>query len=367
MRRMYPSPQKTIKNQMNEINFSLDKPRKLFVTGATGFIGSTIIQKLLARGHFVTGLSRSKPTFPPGFVGTPESLWEHPNFMWVQGDIQSVETLKNVMSGAEGVFHLAGYAKNYSPDKSIYTKINVDGMRNVFIAAKELKVQKIVWTSSIVTFGPTAAGMTGDESMPRITDKYYTEYEQSKSIAEKEALQWAAEGLPVTIVNPARVYGPGQMSEGNAMTQLISDIMAGRMPFLPNCGVNIGNYVLVDDVAQGQILAMERGRIGQRYILGGENASLCEVFSKVEAITGKRHFKLKLLKFGPMLFARVQLLIAKLFGIYPRITPGWVATFVDDWVYSVEKARQELGYNPTGIDEGFTKTCQWLAEIEKKS
>lgn len=351
---------------MNEINFSLDSPRKLFVTGATGFIGSALIQKLLAAGHAVTGLSRKKPTFPLGFTGTAESLWEHPNFTWVEGDIQSLKSLKSAMQGAEGVFHLAGYAKNYSPDKSIYTKINVDGMRNVFIAAKEQGVKKIVWTSSIVTFGPTAPGVTGDENMPRITDSYYTEYEQSKSIAEKEALQWASDGLPLTIVNPARVYGPGLLSEGNAMAALINDIAHGRFPFLPNFGVNIGNYVLVDDVAQGQILAMERGGMGERYILGSENASLEEVVKLVEKITGKKHFKIKLLKFGPMLVARVLLLGAKWFGIYPRITPGWVATFVDDWKYSVEKARKELGYNPVGMEEGFRRTCVWLKEIDAK-
>ena len=266
---------------MNEVNFSMDSPRRLFVTGATGFIGSTIIQKLLSEGHIVTGMSRKKPEYPPGFSGDRSALWEHPNFTWVEGDIQSVDALKMAMSGAEGAFHLAGYAKNYSRDRSIYTKINVDGMRNVFIAAKELGVKKIVWTSSIVTFGPTAPGVVGDENMPRIIDKYYTEYEESKSIAEKEALQWAADGLPVTIVNPARVYGPGQMSEGNAMAALIDDIRCGRFPFLPNRGVNIGNYVLVDDVAQGQILAMERGRIGERYILGGENASLERVFEVI--------------------------------------------------------------------------------------
>ena len=349
---------------MNEVNFSFESPRRLFVTGATGFIGSKIIEKLLAAGHYVTGMSRKKPEYPPGFSGDKTTLWEHPNFTWIEGDIQSVESLKNAMSGAEGVFHLAGYAKNYSRDKSIYTKINVDGMRNVFIAAKELGVEKIVWTSSIVTFGPTAPGVIGDENMPRITDKYYTEYEESKSIAEKEALQWAADGLPVTIVNPARVYGPGQMSEGNAMAALIDDIRCGRFPFLPNRGVNIGNYVLVDDVAQGQILAMERGRIGERYILGGENASLEHVFEVIEKVTGKKHFKIKLLKFGPMLAGRFLLLCAKVFGIYPRITPGWVATFVDDWTYSVDKAKSELGYDPVGIEEGFARTCRWLEEIK---
>ena len=348
------------------MEYPLTPPKRIFVTGAAGFIGTVLTQKLLARGCEVVGMSRRKTlTLPPGYSGTVDQLWEHPNFTWKQGDILNVDDLLAGMEGCDAVFHLAGYAKNYSKDKSVFTKINVDGMRNVFTAAKKLAIPKIVWTSSIVTFGMTPRGAIYDESTPRYTPKCWTEYEETKTIAEKEALQWAAEGLPVVMVNPARVYGPGQMSEGNALARLIDDYMRGRMPFLPNFGKNIGNYVLVDDVAEGQILAMEHGRIGERYILGGENVSLREFFKLVDKVTGKRHIKFGITKFEPLVFSYVQLLLAKTLGIYPRITPGWIRTFVVDWTYSIEKAKRELGYNPVSLEEGLRRTCAWLEEMRR--
>ncbi len=110
-----------------------------------------------------------------------------------------------------------------------------------------------------MTFGPTAPGIIGDETMPRITQNYYTEYEETKTIAEREALKLAAEGFPVVIVNPTRVYGPGKLTEGNSVTLMIDQYDRGQIPILLNHGVNIGNYVMVDDLVRGHILAMEKG------------------------------------------------------------------------------------------------------------
>ncbi len=346
--------------------FSLETPRKILVTGATGFIGSYITQKLLDCGHFVTGLCRTpNPQLPPGYTRDMKELWKHPNFTLKNGNILDIETIREAMRGCEAVIHTAAYAKNYSPDKSIFTKMNVDGMRNVFTVAKELKIEKIVWTSTIVTFGPTRRGEIGDENMPRITEKYFTEYEETKSIAEKEALRWAKEGLPLTIVNPTRVYGPGQLSEGNAMAALIRDIDAGRMPVLLNYGINVGNYGYVEDIAEGHILALERGKIGERYILGGENASLKDLFLLIENVANKKHFRIPIWKICPMVTSYALLYSAKIFGIYPRITPGWVRTFMVDWTYSIEKARKELGYNSIPLEEGLRRTCDWLHELQR--
>ncbi len=342
----------------------MDKSGKIFVTGATGFIGTSLTRQLLAEGYSVRGLSRSKPKLPPGYEGPIEEIWAHPNFEHVSGDISDVDSLVRAADGCRYVISLAGYARNFSRDPSVFNKINVDGMRNVFAAAKKLEIEKIVWTSTIVTLGPTKKGETGDENTPRITDKYYTEYEESKSIAEKEALQWVKRGLPLTIVNPTRVYGPGQLSEGNAMAALIRDYRRGTAPFLLNYGVNVGNYGYVDDVARGHMLALENGKIGERYILGGDNASLLELYRLIDKVDGKRHFKLPLYKFFPLLFANGQKAWALLTGAYPRITPGWVRTFLVDWKYSCEKAKNELGYAPIPLEEGLRRTCEWLDRMK---
>jgi farnesol dehydrogenase len=281
----------------------------------------------------------------------------------VHGDIADLDTLRRGMEGCDRVFHLAAYAKNWAPDRQTFFRMNVQGMRNVFRVAKELGIQRVVWTSTCVTLGPSPPGVSIDENTPRITSRYFTDYEETKSIAEKEALQMAADGFPVVIVNPTRVYGPGNLTEGNSATRLIDEYDRGRLPVLLNCGRNIGNWVLVDDVVEGHLLAMERGRIGERYLLGGENASLRNFCRAIDAVSGKRRFQLPLLTFGPLLVAWILERRAKWLGIHPAITPGWVRTFSVDWVYSTAKAEQELGYRPTPLIEGLRITYQWLQRV----
>lgn len=340
---------------------------RIFLTGASGFLGSKLVEILLQHGHEVRGLSRrEKPELPPGYEKPSDQLWDHPNFRFVRGDVIEEDSLRRAMQDCDRVFHLAAYARNWSPDKNTFFEQNILGMRNVFKIAREMGVRRIVWTSSVVSFGPSRAGeVRGESTAPRLVDTYFTEYERTKSLAEKEALRCVAEGLPLVIVNPTRVYGPGQLSEGNAVAQLIADYVNGKAPFLPNRGRNIGNYGFLDDVARGHLLAMEKGRIGERYILGGENISLRELYEFLDELTGKKRLKIPLLKFGPLIFGHIQLLLAKTLGIYPRITPGWVRTFMEDWAYSCEKAKSELGYTPLSLREGLEITLQWLKKTGK--
>ena len=349
---------------MNE-SISIDKNERIFITGASGFIGTTLVRQLLADGYKVRGMSRKTPTLPLGYENRGAELWEHPNFEYAAGDVTDSESVLRGMDGCSYVIHLAGYAKNFAFDPMTFKRINCGGMLHVFQAAKKLGVKKVVWTSSVVALGPTAPGVVADESTPRTTDKYLTEYEESKALAEKEARQWTDDGFPAVAVNPTRVYGPGQLSEGNALGTLIDDYMRGRFPFLINFGKNIGNYGLVDDVAHGHFLALLRGRPGERYLLGGENVSLEEFFKTIDRVTGERHFMLKIWKFFPMQVARFMKLRAQLTKTYPRITPGWIRTFTAEWNHSCDKAVRELGYKITPLAEGLEKTCSWLKEHGK--
>jgi nucleoside-diphosphate-sugar epimerase len=345
----------------------METMQKVFLTGGTGFIGTRLLQALIDRGHVVRVLSRrADPTPPPRIDGPEGRPWRHERVELVRGEIGDRGCLVRAMEGCSHVFHLAAYAKNWARDPETFLDVNVQGMRNVFDAAAESRVQRVVWTSTVMTFGPTPPGVVGNEDMPRITEHYYSQYERSKTIAEGEALRRAREGFPVVIVNPTRVYGPGHLTEGNALSAVIDDYDRGRLPFLLNRGVNVANYVLVDDVAEGHILAMEYGRVGQRYILGGENASLNELFRIVDQVSGKRHRQLPVFKMLPLLFAAVQEKRAEWFDVYPQITPGWMRTLLADWAYSCEKAQRELGYRPTPLLEGIRTTYQWLQRLRGK-
>ncbi|MEK6651248.1 MAG: NAD-dependent epimerase/dehydratase family protein, partial [Bacteroidota bacterium] len=262
--------------------------------------------------------------------------------------------------------HVAGYTKNWAKDPQEFYRQNVDGMQNVFDAAREARVQRVVFTSTIVTLGPSPRGEVRDESMPRITFRYFTEYEESKVVAERKAMDQAAAGFPVVIVNPTRVYGPGKLTEGNSVSLMIDMYDRGKVPVLLNGGVDVGNYVLVDDLVEGQILAMERGRIGERYILGGENASLKDIFRLVDEASGKKHFQLKLPPKVALLFGAIEKKKADWLGIYPQITPPWVETFLQDWAYTSAKAERDLGYRHIPLKEGIRRTYEWILEQRKK-
>ncbi|HVN49033.1 MAG TPA: NAD-dependent epimerase/dehydratase family protein [Bacteroidota bacterium] len=332
-------------------------PTTIFVTGATGFIGTKLVNELVQQGHTVHALTRA---------ASNRNGLQHERIKLVQGDIMNLGSLVEGMNDCTHAFHMAAYAKNWAPDKNIFYQHNVIGMKNVFEAARLNNLERVVWTSTIVTFGPTHNSILGDETMPRTTQKYFTEYEETKAIAEREALTMASKGFPVVIVNPTRVYGPGKLTEGNSVSLMIDQYDRGQLPILLNHGINIGNYAFVDDVVRGHILAMEKGRMGERYILGGENASLKQLYELVDEVSGKQHFQINLSPRLAMAYGGAWKFAAEHFGIYPQITSGWVETFLQDWVYSCAKAEHELGYTFTPLKEGMRITYNWLVEQRKK-
>jgi nucleoside-diphosphate-sugar epimerase len=278
----------------------------------------------------------------------------------VEGDILDRESLRRALDGCTEVFHLAAYARNWAKEPSTFFRLNVEGARNIFEVAAEAGVRRIVYTSTVVVFGPTPPGVVGNEETPRSTPRYLTEYEETKSVAEREALALAARGVPIVAVHPTRVYGPGKRTEGNSVSLMIDQYDRGRFPVVPGGGENVGNYALVDDLVEGHVLAMEKGRVGERYILGGENSSLKHLLRLVDELTGKRHVQVGLPRAVAMTYAGLERLKAEWLGLYPRITPGWVETFLEDWAYSCAKAERELGYRITPLREGVRRTLDWL-------
>ncbi|MGL4943451.1 MAG: NAD-dependent epimerase/dehydratase family protein [Thermoguttaceae bacterium] len=350
-----------------------------FVTGGTGFIGMTLVEFLLGRGYNVKVLARTVP--PPAVRGkivrdaawradspvevVAANLWEHPNVNIVAGDIGDVASLESGMAGCDEVYHLAGYAKNWARDATTFHRVNVDGVLNVCNVAQRVGARRVVWTSSIVTLGASLRRPPADEDTPRRSAVFMTEYEEAKYVAEQEVARLVAGGAQVVTVNPTRVYGPGLLSESNSISTILRDYHRNFVVPFPNWGRATGNYVLVDDVARGLWLAMQNGRVGERYILGGDNASYAELFATMDRITGHYPIKFPLLKFGPKIFATALRAWCVRFGGYPFITPGWVETFFADWTHSTAKAERELGYTFTPLTHGLEKTAAWLATCER--
>jgi nucleoside-diphosphate-sugar epimerase len=330
---------------------------KIFVTGGTGFIGTRLINKLIRRGHTIHVLRRRGSNI--------DGLGDEGIRLFV-GDLENCDSLRKGMEGCQQVYHLAAYAKNWARDSTVYYRNNVDRFCDVCEVAKSLGVERMVVTSTVVTCGPSAPGMMADERRYCSVAECCTDYQRSKTIAEKQALEYAHQGFPVVIVNPTRVYGPGKMTEGNSVSRMIDLYDRGRFPFLLNQGVNIGNYAFVDDVVQGLILAMEKGRIGERYILGGENVSLKQLFELMDEIGGKGHFRINIPPRVALLYSYLEEKKTEWFGDYPLITAGWVKTFLQDWTYSSTKAEKELGYKVTSLREGIRITLEWLRSLRKK-
>lgn len=336
----------------------MKKPKKVFVTGGTGFIGTQLMNELVLRGHTVHVLTRA--------TSDKEGLKDERIHLFT-GDLMDCESIRNAMEGCTQVYHLAAYAKNWAKNLETFYQNNVEGLCNVWEIAKEFRVERVVFTSSIVTCGPTDLGELGDETKRCFLSDCSTVYQASKIMGEQKAFEYRDRGLPVITVNPTRVYGPGKLTEGNSVTKIIDLYDRGKFPFLLNRGINIGNYAFVDDVVQGLLLAMEKGKPGDRYILGGENVSLKQFFEQIDEINGNKHFQINVPSGFALFYSFLQKEKAKRLGLYPLITSGWVKTFLQDWAYSSAKAETQLGYKITPLKDGLRITLSWLHQLRKKS
>lgn len=333
---------------------------KYFVTGGTGFIGRRLVEKIVSSGGEVILLVRG--------TSDTKDFEGNKSVKIVKGSLFDMDILRDAMKGCNAVLHLAGYAKNWNRDNSIYEKINVEGSLNISRAASEAGIRTMVQVSSIVTFGPTDKA-EHDENPMNGEPVRFTEYERTKAKAEDELIRFASEHkqLKIVIVNPSRVYGPGIMSESNSLTLMIKNYMSLHEYLLLGRGDNLANYVLVDDVADGILLAAEKGRNREKYILGGETVTLQGFFRKLRAVSGKWAVPIFVPKPIAIFIGFCAESAAKIFHLYPFITPPWVRHFCADWNYSCGKAIRELGYSPVSLDEGLKITVDWLKKQKRQA
>lgn len=323
----------------------------ILITGSTGYIGSKLTAKLALQGHQVHLLCRTSPMLPQ---------FQKPNIKVFIGDITDAESIRPALENVEMVYHLAAYARLWAKDASVFHRFNVKGTENVLNEAKRSGVSKVVYTSTAGVIGPSNdKPMT--ETDPRITG-FFNLYEETKSQAEAVAMDYAKQGLNICILNPSRIYGPGLDTGSNPVTKIVELYMKEKWKLIPGSGNDIGSYPYIDDVVDGHISAMEKGRSGERYILGGVNVTFNELMSAIKKYSGIEK-KLRHIPF-PVLNAVSHLMLwnAKITGKYPMITPDWVAKYKYDWALNSSKAVNELGYTIRPFEEGIKETVEWVKQ-----
>ena len=323
---------------------------KCMVTGATGFIGNRLVCELLKLGNEVHVLARSEKKVNQ-LYGNQVTFFE--------GDLWNTDIIQEASRNCDVVFHLAAFANIWSKDKMLAYKTNVTGTKNILDAALQNKIKKVVFTSSAAVFPPSENGEEIDETCT-LPEKYYTDYETTKVQAEQLCLEYCSKGLDVVLVNPPRVFGPGLLNKSNSVTILIKKYINGNWRIIPGTGDAVGNYVFIDDVVNGHILAMKNGISGEKYILGGTNISFNGFFDLLTKVSGK-NYRLFHLPFPIILAAsKLELFMAETFGKKPLITPPWAKRYLQNRPVSSKKSIANINYTITPLNQGIRKTIEWL-------
>ncbi len=318
-----------------------------FVTGAAGFIGRYLTSLLLAEGHAVTTLVRSRDQ--------ARALAEYgvrPHL----GDVRDKESMRRGMRGADGVFHTAAWTKIGSRDSKTAEAVNVQGTRNVLELIRELHIPKGVYTSSVSVFSDTRGQRFTEEL--RYEGKHLTIYDRTKWEAHYEvAVPMMRRGLPLVIVQPGVVYGPGDDGD---LARLLRSYLLGKFPFAPT--VNAYSWAHVEDVAAGHLLAMEQGRPGHSYLICGEAETLLNVMRMAGRLVGKRRgplpFPGKALRPVAGILRALGLVVPPLAAKAERIRAGAGVTYLGDDT----RARSELGFSPRPVSEGMPDTVRALLQ-----
>lgn len=323
---------------------------KALVTGATGFIGGNLVRELVNQGYQVKTLVRKE---------SDRRNIEGLNVEIALGDLRDKASLASALEGCDVLFHVAACYTFWTPDPKAVYEANVGGTENMLAAALAKGIEKVVYTSTESTIGIAKNGSLGTEELEVNPGHLAGHYKKSKYMAEKLALKMYDEGLPLVVVNPTTPVGPLDLKP-TPTGQFIVDFLNGKMPAYVNTGLNL---VDVQDVAKGHVLALERGRLGERYILGNRNLTFKEILNILERITGIKAPKFKI----PIWIAlgagyADELVSGKILGRRPRIPVAGVKTARKFRHFDCSKAIDELGLPQTPVEEALEKAVRWFKQ-----
>jgi dihydroflavonol-4-reductase len=319
---------------------------KTLVTGATGFLGSHVARQLAGRGEQVRVLVR-----PSSETRALDGL-EAERFI---GDLRDVSSLDRALAGVTRVFHVAADYRLWARNPREIYESNVTGTRNLLDAARRTGVEKFVYTSTVATIAvPRKSGLP-DETTNSSIEEMIGHYKRSKFEAERAAMHAAETGLPVVIVNPTTPVGPGDWKP-TPTGKIVVDFLNGRMPGYVDTGLN---FVPVEDCAAGHLLAAERGRIGERYILGGRNLTLKELLDMLAAISGLRAPRWKFPHALAYVAACVDTAVSTVMGREPQIPIEGVRMARHKMFVEASKATRELGFSHGPIEGALERAVRW--------
>jgi dihydroflavonol-4-reductase len=319
-----------------------------FLTGASGFVGSAVARKLLDEGFAVRALVR-KSSNRANVDGIDVDV--------IEGDIRDAHVIEKVMAGARCAFHVAADYRLWAPDPEEIIRTNTEGTRAVMRAAIEANVERVVYTSSVATLRLSDDGTPSDETMPLDAKNAIGAYKKSKVLAERLVERMIAdEKLPAVIVNPSTPIGPRDIRP-TPTGRIVVEAASGRMPAYVETGLNLAH---VDDVADGHVAALKSGRIGERYILGGQDMTLGQMLAEIASLAGRRAPTIKLPRSLIFPIAYGAEAAARMTGREPFATVDGLRMAKYKMFFSSAKAERELGYRARPAREALAEALRWF-------
>ncbi|MFZ0581486.1 MAG: hopanoid-associated sugar epimerase [Candidatus Acidiferrales bacterium] len=322
---------------------------KTLVTGATGFVGSHVARQLVSAGHTVRALVR--PT-------SNMKVLDGVAVEFFEGDLRDAASLTRAMQGVQHVYHVAADYRLWTKHPAEIYESNVEGTRLLIEIAHYAGVERIVYTSTVATIAVPRHGALPNENTRATLDEMIGHYKRSKFLAEQVALDAAKSGAAVIIVNPTAPVGPGDWKP-TPTGRIILDFLKGKMPAFVDTGLNVAP---VEDVAAGHLLAAEKGRIGERYILGGRNMTLKQILDALAAIAGRPAPRIRLPHAVALMAGYADEMFSRILGREPQIPVEGVKMSRHKMFVESDKAQRELRYRPTKVEAALERAVRWYEE-----